>query len=137
MGQASYYPPNTDLGAQATITAAAAGTFTTSTMNTPFALGLQVRLYVSAASGTTPTVTITLQGFDPASGQYFTIGAANAAMAATAGNIYTVTYYPGIGAGTSPNTGQVVALPPFWRLSYTIAGTTPSVTGIISAATLI
>jgi hypothetical protein len=136
MPQTPYFPPNIELaGPLATLTAASTGTYTTTQNTTAGANGVMVRLYVSAATGTTPTVTLNVQGYDPSSAQYFTIATSGAFSVAAAG-FYTLTVYPGIAAGASPNVGANAVVPVNWRISYTIGGTTPAVTGTIGVMTI-
>jgi hypothetical protein len=52
--------------------------------------------------------------------------------------MYTFTMYPSATAVTSGNNQVGVgSLPPYYRISWSIGGTSPSLSGTISAATLI
>ena len=137
MPQYPFAPVSTDLGAVITLAAAGAGTVNSANINNSVASGIQVRLYVSAATGTTPTVLLTVQGYDPASGQYYPI-AATSALAAAATDFYVLTVYPTTLAASGGNATTVeAAIPPVYRVEATIAGTTPAVTGTISVCTLV
>ena len=93
--------------------------------------GLQLGINISAISGTTPTLTVIIQGKDVASGQYYTL-LASAALNATGFTLLTL--YPG--APTTANSSAPQVLPRTWRVSWTISGTTPSVTGTIGASVI-
>ena len=129
--QNPFYPVNSDLGALVTLTAASVGVASANQM-TLGTVGVQVRLNVTALTGTTPTLTVTLQGYDPASGTYFTI-LASAAIAAVGMTVLNV--FP---SATAVANGSVNAqMPQQWRILTAIAGTTPAVTATVSACTLI
>lgn len=88
--------------------------------------GLYVFLNITAASGTTPTLDVKLQGKDPVSGQYFDLPAASFTQKTGTGfdwllihpEITTVTANKQVSTATTNN----------MRLVYTIGGTTPSFT---------
>ena len=136
MPQYPYFPVATDLGTVLTLSAQGTGSVNSANLTNAGATGVQLRLYCTAESGTTPTVTLTVQGYDAASGQYYNIGASTA-FAVAASTMYTVTLYPGVAAGTSPTEGINSALPATWRVQATIAGTTPSVTATVGGCTLV
>src|SRR5437016_5521673 len=112
----------------ATLTAAGLGT-----VNGPdqpcLASACNIGVNVTAISGTSPTLTVTIQGKDQASGQYYTI-LASAALNATGFTLLSVA--PGIPAVANASANAV--MPSTFRVSYTIGGTTPSVTATIGAA---
>lgn len=88
--------------------------------------GLKVGVNCTAVTGTSPTLAVTIQGKDP-SGTYFTI--------LTSANIVTtgltvLTVYPGV--AVTANVSASDFIPPTWRISYTIGGTTPAYTCTIS-----
>lgn len=124
-------PKNTDLGKVVTLTAAGAGTVTTNDLQNVNASGLTVVVDITAITGTSPTLTVTIQGKDVASGKYYTI-LAGAALTATGTTVMRI--YPGI---TQTNTTTLASLvvPEWFRISYTIGGTTPAVTATIGVCT--
>jgi hypothetical protein len=80
-----------------------------------YAHGVAIWINTSAFSGTAPTIQVTLQGKDPASGLYATIITSNVI------STVALQYMPLYGAG--------LALPHVWRLAWTIGGSnTPLVT---------
>lgn len=93
------------------------------------ARGLKLVIDITAITGTTPTLTVTIQGKDPVSGKYFTI-LASAALNAAATTVLTV--YPGLTAAANVTANDV--LPRDWRVIYAIGGTTPAVTATIAAS---
>lgn len=125
-------PKNTDRGAVAKLTAAGAGTVNTSDILNTTGSGLRLVIDVTAISGTTPTLTVTIQGKDNASGKYYTL-LASAALNATGTTILKL--YPGF--AETANVSANDCLPEWWRVSYTVGGTSPSVTATIGACTLI
>jgi hypothetical protein len=111
----------------ATLTAQGAGTYTTPDM--PCAGSLKLGIYISAISGTTPTLTVTIQGKDTASGQYYTI-LASVALNATGFTLLQVAPLLAAAANSVAN----AAMPTTWRVQYVVAGTGPSVTATIGAS---
>lgn len=91
--------------------------------------GLHLTIDITVLGGTTPTLTVTIQGKDPVSGKYYTI-LASAALAAVATTVLRV--YPGLVAAANLVANDV--LPREWRVIYAIAGTTPTVTATIAAS---
>lgn len=79
-------------------------------------------LDVSAASGTTPSLTVTVQGFDPGSGKWQTVAAFPAQTASTATVIAPI--------AVDPLYYQVL------RTSWVVSGTTPSFTFTCGAITV-
>lgn len=112
----------------ATLTAASAGANTADQSNDASS-GIKIVIDVTAISGTTPTLTVTLQGKDVASGKYYTI-LASAAISAVGTTVLSVR--PGLTAAANQVANDF--LPRTWRVSYAIAGTTPSVTATIGAS---
>jgi hypothetical protein len=93
--------------------------------------GIQLVIRNTAGTGTTPTLTVTIQGFDPASGQYYTLLASTAIAAGTPATT-VLTVYPGLAATANVSASNV--LPFHWRVLTAIGGTgTPTVTATISA----
>lgn len=136
MPQYPYGPVNTDVGLLITLTAQGAGTVNGAQLTNSVATGVQVRCYVTAESGTSD-LAMTVEGYDPVSEQYYTVGSF-ASTSVTAAEMYTLTVLPGMAAVASgANQAFSNALPVYWRASVTISGTTPSVTATVSACTLI
>lgn len=101
----------------------------TSDFDNPRGVGLDVLLNITAITGTTATITLFVEGKDPASGTYYTLlqGAGKTATGFT-----RIFLFPG-----APVTANVSAnddLPQTWRVRWTITGTTPSVTCSIGAS---
>ncbi len=114
----------------ALITHSAAATGTTGfDQGAGCAKGILLYIYISAITGTTPTLTVTLQGKSPVSDQYHTV-LASAALNATGLTILRV--YPGLTAAA--NLVATDILPTTWRVVSVIGGTTPAVTASISAS---
>lgn len=136
MPQMPYAPVATDLGTLLTLTAQGTGSVNSVQYTNAVATGLALRLYVTAETGTTPTVMLTVQGYDKASAQWYTVGASTA-FAVAANSMYTVNMYPGSAAGSSPTEGINAALPAIWRVEATVGGTTPAVTATVGGCTLV
>ena len=90
--------------------------------------GLTLVIDITAISGAAATLVVTIQGKDVASGKYYTI-LASASLTATSTTVLQV--YPGNTAVA--NVAVNSKLPRTWRASYTITGTTPSITATIGA----
>lgn len=91
--------------------------------------GIKLAINLTASAGTSPTLTVTIQGKDPTSSGYYTI-LASAALSAFA--LTTLTVYPGITATANVSASDV--LPATWRVAYTIGGSGgPTITATISA----
>ncbi|SRR5579885_18738 len=110
-----------------TLTTQGAGNGSTDYVN-GYGRGVKVVINITAISGTSPTLTVTIQGKDPTSGQYWTI-LASAALTATGTTVLTV--YPALTAAANTVANDV--LPPNWNLKWVVGGTGPSVTATISA----
>ena len=122
---------NIDTAALINYTAAAAGTNGTDQTNFN-GRGVKLVIDITALTGVSPTLTVTVQGKDAASGKYYTI-LASAALAAVATT--TLEIYPGI--ATAANATQGVTLPRVWRVITTITGTTPAVTATVGASVIV
>lgn len=130
---AAYQPQqsNRNTGALITLTAASAGINGTDQLNVNHRAML-LFINVTAITGTTPTLTVTIQGRDKTSGQYYTI-LQSAAISATGLTVLRV----------SPNLASVAnlvaqdLLPDTWRVITAIAGTTPAVTATIAASLVV
>lgn len=121
-------PPHAMNVALATLTAQGVGTVTSQPQTNPNARGVEVIIDITTITGTTPTLTVTIRGRDPISGKTFTL-LASAALAAAATTVLRL--YPGLTAAANLVASDV--LPPQWDITAAVAGTTPAVTGTISA----
>lgn len=122
---------NIDTGALVTHTAASTGTTSADQINYN-GRGLKLVIDVTAITGTSPTLTVTIQGKDTASGKYYTL-LASAALTATGTTVLEV--YPGV--GVTANVSASTTLPRTWRISTAIGGTTPAVTATIAASVIL
>jgi hypothetical protein len=123
--------PNLDLAALITLSAASAGVNSADQANIN-GRGIQLGINITAITGTSPTLTVTIQGKDGASGQYYTL-LASAALNATGFTLLTV--YPG--APTTANVSASQVLPRTWRVITAIGGTGPSVTATVGASVIV
>ena len=80
-------------------------------------------LDITAVSGTTPTLVLTVEAFDPASGKYVTV-LASASQNATG----TIVLAVGPGLPVTANLSANAPMPRQFRIKWTIGGTTPSFT---------
>ena len=122
---------NYDTGALLTFAAQGAGTNNSARMSGRRGRGIKLVIDVTAITGTGPTLTVTLQGYDNASGKAYTV-LASAALNAVATTVLTV--YPG--AAVTANVSANDHLPATWDVKAVIAGTTPAVTATIGAQIL-
>lgn len=106
------------LGSTGTALASEARTTSVNSDDITVAVGarLGVFLDVTAASGTSPTLDVTVKAKDPASGKYFTIGSFTQATGVT-----TEAIWIGGGADTEFTTDT-------FRVETTVGGVTPSFT---------
>ena len=123
--------PTADVGAVLTYAAASVGTNGTDQTNGGLQRGIKIVVDITAITGTSPTLTVTLQGKDLASGKYYTI-LASAALAAVGTTVMTV--YPALVAVANLTANDV--LPRTYRIISAIGGTTPAVTATIGVTTL-
>lgn len=123
---------NVDTGALITHVAAAAGTTNGADQVNVNASGLHVVVSITAITGTTPTLTVFIEGKDTASGIYYTL-LSTAALSGTGTTVLRV--YPGLSAVGGSVANDV--LPRTWRVRTTIAGTTPAVTATIGASLIV
>lgn len=112
----------------ATLNAAAANG-NTNRLENQFQRGVTLTVDITAIAGTTPTITVFIEGYDESSGKYYPI-LTSAALSAVGTNVLTV--YPAIAAVANVSASAV--LPEAWRVRWAIAGTTPTVTATIGAA---
>jgi len=112
-----------------TLTAQGAATVPSADQLNPAGSGIKLVIDITAISGTTPTLTVTLQGKDTTSGKYYTI-LASAALNAVGTTVLTV--FPS--ATAAANVAANDMLPRTWRVSAVVGGTGPSVTATIGAS---
>lgn len=109
-----------------TLTAAAAGTYTSDDqLNVS---GRSVQVIFDATVATTTSAVLTIQGKDPVSGKYFTL-LAGAAVTTVSTNVYTV----GPGATVTANVGANASLPLVWRVSIVVTGGASALTATVGA----
>lgn len=111
----------------ATLTAASTGG-TSSLLNNLSGKGVQVIVNITALAGTSPTLTVTISGIDPASGLPYTL-LESTALAADGMTVMTV--YPGVTA--TANLDASAPVPATFQVSWAIGGTSPAVTATIGA----
>lgn len=124
-------PTPIDLGLAPGSTGTLVTTATAQTVNGPDIVniwGTSAKFFVniSAASGTSPTTLVTIQGKDTVSGTYYTI-LASAALAGVATKLLAV----GPGITVAANASVADWMPPVFRISVTYGGTTPTIAGTI------
>lgn len=117
-----------DTTALITHTAASAGV-TGASQGAGSAKGVLVYIDIDTITGTSPTLTVTIQGVSPVSGEVHTVLASSAL---TAAGLTVLKVYPGLTA--SANLAANDILPSTWRIISAIGGTSPSVTATISAS---
>lgn len=118
---------STETAAVITHNAAATGT-TGFDMNAANYRGALVYVNITALTGTSPTLTVTIQAKTPVSGVYYTV-LASAALTATGLTVLRV--YPGLAATANLSANDI--LPASYRVITAIGGTTPAVTATVSA----
>lgn len=120
-----------DIGTLITHTAASAGVNGGDLeLNDSAACGIALYVNITAITGTSPTLTVTLQGKSP-QGTYYTI-LASAALTATGLTVLKV--YPALTAAANLTANDVI--PSTMRVITTIGGTGPAVTATIAATLL-
>lgn len=110
-----------------TLTAAAASVNGGDIGNTS-ASGCVAVIDVTAISGTSPSLTVTIEGKDSLSGKYYTI-LQSAALTAVGTTVLRI--HPAMTAAA--NTVAADMMPDAFRVTAAIAGTTPSVTATVAA----
>lgn len=115
-----------DLGTIATLTNASAGA-TGTNLNATQYRGIMVFVNVTAITGTSPTLTVSIKGQSPQGVDYTIL--TSAAITATGQTVLTV--YPSLPA--SANVTAQSTIPCAVHVDYAIGGTGPSVTGTIAA----
>lgn len=118
---------NQETGAIITHNAASAGVIGADRNATQFK-GVLLFIHISAISGTSPTLTVTIEGKAQASGQYYTV-LQSAALSAVGLTVLRI--YPGLTAAANLVANDI--LPASYRITTAIGGTTPSVSATISA----
>lgn len=126
-----YYPLNRNLDEVLTLTAASANA-TSTTITNPNYRGVRVGIDVTAISGTSPSLTVSIVGVDPVTGSTFTL-LQSAAISAT--GYSTLLVYPGITATANETADNV--LPFNWQITAAIGGASPSVTASITAVEIL
>lgn len=124
----TFYLGNQRVGPVLTLAAQGAGTLTSPPQTNQQSAGVKVVIDITAISGTSPTLTVTIEGRDPASGKTYPI-LVSAALATVSTTVLTV--FPGI--AVTANVAASDHLPLDWDVKAVIGGTTPSVTATISA----
>jgi hypothetical protein len=127
----SIYLGNRELGALLTLAAQGAGTVTSPAQSNQQAAGIKVIIDITAITGTSPTLTVTIEGRDPVSGKTYPI-LVSAALNAVATTVLTI--FPGI--AVTANVSASDHLPLNFDVKAVVAGTGPSVTATISATLL-
>ena len=120
-----------DLGPALTFSADGAGTVFSNEFENQACSGIKVVINITAITGTSPTLTVTLQGVDAASAAVYTI-LASAALNATGTTVLTV--FPG--APVTANVSANDELPPKFQVKAVIGGTTPAVTATVGLEAL-
>jgi len=122
-------PSKSNVNALLTLTAAnAAAAPTSQDIDVSNYGGIILYIDITGITGTTPTLTVTIQGKDDVSGKYHTI-LASAALNATGTTVLRV--YPGLTAAANLTANDVLAKT--IRVTTAIGGTTPAVTATISS----
>ncbi len=85
----------------------------------PYGRGVKVLVNTTAIG--TGSITVNIQGKDPASGQYYTI-LASAAITTNVANVYTV--YPGLASVANISANDV--LPRTWRVNVVAGNANPA-----------
>jgi len=93
---------------------------------------LQLGVNVTGLTGTAPTLIVSIQGKDVASGVYYTM-LATSVIAATGFTQLTVSG----DSATVANVSIRQPLPRIYRISYTIGGTTPAVTATVGGSIIL
>lgn len=122
---------NINTPALVSLSAAGAGTTDSADQTNYYGKGAVVGINIAAKSGTI-AVTVTIQGKDFASGQYYTV-CQSASLTST--GFTSLTAYPGI--ATTANVACSAPLPLTWRVEVVSGtGSTPSVTMSVGASVI-
>ncbi|MGH7970168.1 MAG: hypothetical protein ACREIC_15715 [Limisphaerales bacterium] len=125
----SITPLTRSLGAVITNTAQGAGTVNSADQSC-YDVSRLVCVFNQASHTGTPSSTFTVQGKDTASGGYYTLLTSAAITADTT----PTPIQAGAGLATTANVSAGVVIPALWRISETVGGTTPGVTGTVGCA---
>lgn len=117
---------DSSLGTIATLTAASAGV-TGTNLDTSQHRGIIVYVNVTAITGTSPTLTVSIKGQSPQGVDYTILTSA----AITATGLTVLTVYPALPAVA--NVTAQSTIPTTTHVDYAIGGTTPAVTATIAA----
>lgn len=121
---------NIDTGALVTLSGASTGSNSADEINAT-GRGLKCLVNITAITGTSPTLTVSIDYKDTASNTYTHL-LTSAALNAVGATMLTL--YPGLTAAA--NTVADDVLPRTWRISDTIGGTSPAVTATIGCSVL-
>jgi hypothetical protein len=113
------------------LTAQGAGTVNGADLDGGAGTGLIVFIDVTAITGTSPTLTVNIQGKDKISGKYYNI---LSSAAITTVSTVVLRVFPSL--ATVANVSANDVLPPDFRIQAVIGGTSPAVTCSISCAVL-
>lgn len=111
--------------------AAAEGSGSSGVIDNDYGRGLKLVIDITAITGTTPTLTVTVRGHDVLSSKTYTL-LASAALNTTGTTVLTV--FPG--ATAAANSVASDQLPNTWDVSWTIGGTGVSLTATIGGSIL-
>lgn len=125
----SVTPMTRELGVLKTLTAQTAATLTTADQ-TGFNVSRLVCVFNMSAHTGTPSTTFTIQNKDAASGLYYTVLTSGAIVADATPTPLSV----GAGITTTANVSAGLPLARVWRVSITVAGTSPVVTGTLGCS---
>lgn len=120
---------DSSLGTIATLTTASAGA-TGTNLDASQHRGIQVFVNITAITGTTPSLTVSVKGQSPQGVDYTILTSA----AITAAGMTVLTVYPQLPAVA--NVTAQATVPTTVHVDYAIAGTTPAVTATIAAVLL-
>ena len=122
-------PLTRDLGKLITLTSQGAATVNSVTQSGFNVSRVWCVMNVSAQTGT-PSSTFSIQNYDPSSGQYVTLITSTAVTAINTPNAIAA----GAGVFTTANVGAGVPIARNWRVTVTVGGTSPVVTGTIACS---
>lgn len=127
MSQNPYGPLNVNLGAVVSL-ASASASGTSATLTNAQGRGVTVFIDVTSIGGTTPSFVPSVNGYDSVTGQSYTL---LAGPSVTATGTHVMQVYPGLASSAGAAANAV--LPQNWQVGYTIAGTSPSVSAVVTA----
>lgn len=122
-------PLTRDLTSLITLTAQGAATVSSADQS-GFNVARITCVFRSASQTGTPSSTFKIQGKDATSGQYYDM----LTSAAVTTSPTTNAIYMGAGVQTAANVSAGLPLPRVWRVSVTVGGTTPAVTGTVGCS---